>query len=110
MSEALLPWFEAAFLVGQKARAVRKDVPSSLLIAVVFGMGRAMDSWVLGQELGERETRKLVRALVDMTVIRRRPTSTAGLTRGATSQWTPPSQRTLARAHVRVAPGRTWSP
>jgi AcrR family transcriptional regulator len=66
MEGALIPWFEQALVVGQRARAVRKDVPASLLIAVVFGMGQAMDTWVLTQELDPRNVRKLVRIFIGM--------------------------------------------
>ncbi len=66
MEGALVPWFEQVLDLGQRARAVRKDVPASLLIAVVFGMGQAMDSWLLTQELGTAKVRKLVRLLIGM--------------------------------------------
>jgi AcrR family transcriptional regulator len=66
MEGALVPWFEQALAVGQRARAVRKDVPASLLIAVVFGMGQAMDTWLLTQELDIKKVRKLVRIFIGM--------------------------------------------
>jgi len=66
MEGALVPWFEQALVVGQRARAVRKDVPASLLIAVVFGMGQAMDTWLLTQELDPANVRKLVRIFIGM--------------------------------------------
>jgi len=66
MEEALVPWFEQALVVGQRARAVRKDVPASLLIAVVFGMGQAMDTWLLTRELDRANVRKLTRIFVGM--------------------------------------------
>ena len=66
MERALVPWFEQALVVGQRARAVRKDVPASLLIAVVFGMGQAMDTWLLTQELDIKKVRKLVRIFIGM--------------------------------------------
>jgi AcrR family transcriptional regulator len=66
MERALVPWFEQALSVGQRARAVRKDVPAGLLIAVVFGMGQAMDSWLLTQELEPRKVRKLVGVFIGM--------------------------------------------
>jgi len=66
MEGALVPWFEQALVVGQRARAVRKDVPATLLIAVVFGMGQAMDTWLLTQELDPRKVRKLVRIFIGM--------------------------------------------
>lgn len=66
MEGALVPWFEQALAVGQRARAVRKDVPPKLLIGVVFGMGQAMDTWLLTQELDAANIRKLVRIFMGM--------------------------------------------
>jgi AcrR family transcriptional regulator len=66
MEAALLPWFEQALGAGQRARAVRKDVPTGLSIAIVFGMGRAMDTWLLAQQLEEKALRKLVPVFVGM--------------------------------------------
>lgn len=66
MEGALIPWFEQALAAGRRARAVRKDVPPKLLIAVVFGMGQAMDTWLLTQELDAAKVRKLVRMFIGM--------------------------------------------
>jgi len=66
MEGALVPWFEQALAVGQRVRAVRKDVPARLLIAVVFGMGQAMDTWLLTQELEAINVRKVVRIFIGM--------------------------------------------
>lgn len=66
MEGVLVPWFEQALAVGQRARAVRKDVPARLLIAVVFGMGQAMDTWLLTQELDPTNVRKRVRIFIGM--------------------------------------------
>lgn len=66
LERALVPWFERALVVGQRARAVRKDVPRRLLLAVVFGMGQAMDTWLLTQELEPANVRKLVRIFIGM--------------------------------------------
>ena len=66
MEGALVPWFEQALAVGQRARAVRKDVPARLLIAVVFGMGQAMDTWLLTQDLDRGNVRHLVRMFIGM--------------------------------------------
>ena len=69
MEGALVPWFAQALAVGQRVRAVRKDVPPALLMAVVFGMGQAMDTWLLTQELDVASARKAVRMF--MGLIRR---------------------------------------
>jgi AcrR family transcriptional regulator len=66
MEGALIPWFEQALAAGRRARAVRKDVPPKLLIAVVFGMGQAMDTWLLTQELDTAKVRKPVRMFIGM--------------------------------------------
>jgi AcrR family transcriptional regulator len=66
MEGALVPWFEQTLVAGQRARAVRKDLPAGLLIAVVFGMGQAMDTWLLTQELAPANVRKPVRIFVGM--------------------------------------------
>jgi AcrR family transcriptional regulator len=66
MEGALIPWFEQALAAGQRVRAVRKDVPARLLIAVVFGMGQAMDTWLLTQDLDVAKVRKLVRIFIGM--------------------------------------------
>ena len=66
MEGALVPWFEQTLAAGQRARAVRKDLPTTLLIAVVFGMGQAMDTWLLTQELETTTVRKLVRMFIGM--------------------------------------------
>jgi hypothetical protein len=66
MERALVPWFEQALAVGQRIRAVRKDVPATLLIAVVFGMGQAMDTWLMTQELDASNVRKLARIFIGM--------------------------------------------
>jgi AcrR family transcriptional regulator len=60
MEAAVLPWFEKTLVAGQRARAVRKDVPLDFLIALVFGMGQAIDTWFLTQQLDDEALRKLV--------------------------------------------------
>lgn len=44
---ALLPWMTQALAVGQRIGAVRTDVPSDLLLAVVMAVGQAMDTWMI---------------------------------------------------------------
>jgi AcrR family transcriptional regulator len=66
MEQASMPWFEQALAAGQRVRAIRKDVPQGLLIAVVFGMGQAMDAWLLTQQPDDKALRKLARILVGM--------------------------------------------
>jgi AcrR family transcriptional regulator len=66
LEASLVPWFERALVAGQRARAVRSDLPRGLLISVVFGMGQAMDTWLMTQELDQRKLRKLVRVFIGM--------------------------------------------
>jgi len=49
LEEAVMPWIERVLAAGQAGGAVRTDLPSDLLIAVAFGMGRAMDTWLMAQ-------------------------------------------------------------
>jgi hypothetical protein len=66
MERDVIPWFEQAIASGQRVRAVRDDLPGDLLIAVAFGMGQAMDAWLLAQRLDDDSLRRHVGALVDM--------------------------------------------
>lgn len=66
METVLMPWFGQVLAAGQRARAIRKDVPAGLLIAVVFGMGQAMDTWLMTQTLDEKALRKLVPVFTGM--------------------------------------------
>jgi hypothetical protein len=45
---------------------VRDDLPSALLIAVVLGMGEAMDVWMLSQQPADDDLPGLVAALFSM--------------------------------------------
>jgi AcrR family transcriptional regulator len=64
MEAEVLPWFQSALVAGQRARAVRKDLPLDLLIGLVFGMGQAMDTWFLSQQLDDKAMRRLVPLLL----------------------------------------------
>jgi AcrR family transcriptional regulator len=64
--QAVLPWMEHALAVGQRIGAVRTDLPSGLLIAVVFGMGQAMDSWLITQQPDQKDLPRLIGTLIDM--------------------------------------------
>jgi AcrR family transcriptional regulator len=66
MEAAVLPWFEKTLIAGQRARAVRKDVPLGLLIALVFGIGQAIDAWFLMQQLDDKALRKLVPTFLEI--------------------------------------------
>lgn len=51
---------------GQRAGAIRTDVPSDLLISVVMGMGQAMDVWLMTSKPAEDELPRLVSVLIGM--------------------------------------------
>lgn len=66
IEQATLPWIEQALSAGQRVGAVRDDVPPSLLIAVVIGMGEAMDMWLVSQQPNEGALPELIGVLVSM--------------------------------------------
>lgn len=66
IEQATLPWIEQALSAGQRVGAVRVDVPPSLLIAVVLGMGEAMDMWLVSQPPDEGALPELTGVLVSM--------------------------------------------
>jgi hypothetical protein len=55
-----------ALAAGQRAGAVRDDLPSGLLIAVIVGMGQAMDRWLVTRQPDAEDLPQLVGALVSM--------------------------------------------
>ena len=69
MEQGALPWVEQALAVGQRAGAVRSDLPSTLLIAVVVGVGQAMDTWLLTQPADHDDLPQVIGNLID--IIRR---------------------------------------
>jgi AcrR family transcriptional regulator len=66
LEQESLPWVEQALIAGQRVGAVRDDLPAALLIAVVLGMGEAMDVWMLSQQPADHDLPELVAALVGM--------------------------------------------
>lgn len=66
LQQASIPWIEQALAAGQRVGAVREDLPSTLLIAVVMGMGQAMDTWLLSQQPHEDELPGLASDLISM--------------------------------------------
>jgi AcrR family transcriptional regulator len=67
LERAVLPWMEEVLAAGQAIGAVRTDLPSGLLIAVVAGMGQAMDTWMLTPQFdNELALHQLVPVLVNM--------------------------------------------
>jgi len=66
LEQASVPWIERALAAGQSVGAVRDDLPASLLIGVVLGMGEAMDFWLMAQQPKDEELPGLVSAIVSM--------------------------------------------
>jgi AcrR family transcriptional regulator len=66
MSQAVVPWMEDAIGAGQQIGAVRTDLPVGLLIAVVTGMGQAMDTWLLTRRAKRTDLPALIGALIGM--------------------------------------------
>jgi AcrR family transcriptional regulator len=64
--EAVLPWIEQTLGIGQRIGAVRTDLPSGLLIAVVVGKGEAMDSWLITQHPDHDDLPRLIGSLIQM--------------------------------------------
>jgi AcrR family transcriptional regulator len=65
MEQAVLPWMTQALAAGQRAGAVRTDLPPALLIAIIVGMGQAMDTWLITQQ-PDHDLPRLIDALIDM--------------------------------------------
>ncbi len=55
-----------ALTAGQRAGAIHTNLPAILLIAVIFGMGQAMDTWLISQQPDEHDLPRLIGALIDM--------------------------------------------
>lgn len=66
MEEAVLPWLEEVLIAGQEAGAVRTDVPNSLLLATVVGLGQAMDLWVMTQRPDRGDLGRLADIMTQM--------------------------------------------
>jgi len=66
LGQSVVPWLERALAAGQRIGAVRSDLPSGLLIAVVVGMGQAMDTWLVTQPREHDDLPRTVGTLMDM--------------------------------------------
>lgn len=66
LEQASLPWIEQALVTGQRLGAVRDDLPSSLLIAVVLGMGEAIDVWLMIQQPDDGTLPGLIGTLISL--------------------------------------------
>lgn len=66
LEQLAMPWIERVLAAGQATGAIRTDLPSGLLIAVVVGMGQAMDTWLLAEAPDDATRRQLICAFVEM--------------------------------------------
>jgi len=66
MEQASLPWVEQALAAGQRVGAVRDDLPPSLLIAVVMGMGEAIDFWLMSHAPDDAALPGVIASLIGM--------------------------------------------
>ena len=64
--QATLPWLAETVAAGQRIGAIRTDLPADFLIAVLLGMGRAMDTGLIIRPLTEPELAADVHAVIDM--------------------------------------------
>ncbi|MFT4215883.1 MAG: hypothetical protein QM619_01680 [Micropruina sp.] len=51
---------------GQRIGAVRVDLPDDLLFAVAFGIGRALDAWLIARPIDDAQLPGVVAAVIDM--------------------------------------------
>jgi AcrR family transcriptional regulator len=66
LEQASLPWIAQALETGHRVGAVRDDVPDSLLMAAVLGMGEAMDFWLLAQQPDDDSLPGVIATIVGM--------------------------------------------
>ncbi len=64
LEQTVMPWIERTLAAGQAVEAIRTDLPSGLLIAVVVGMGRAMDMWLIAEGPDGDDRRRMIPAFV----------------------------------------------
>lgn len=66
MEQASLPWIAQALEAGHRVGAVRDDVPDTLLMAAVLGMGEAMDFWLMAQQPDDHDLPGVIATLIGM--------------------------------------------
>ena len=65
-TQATMPWLRETMTAGQRIGAVRDDLPDDLLLAVAFGMGRALDAWLIARPIDDAQLPGVVAAVIDM--------------------------------------------
>ena len=66
LEQAIVALDRARLAAGQRAALCATDLPSGLLIAVVVGMGQAMDTWLVTRQPDAEDLPQLMGALVSM--------------------------------------------
>ncbi|MBG0740181.1 hypothetical protein IV500_12400 [Paeniglutamicibacter antarcticus] len=66
LEHASLPWIEQTLAASKRVGAVREDLPTTLLIAVLLGMGEAMDLWLMSQPPNDGTLPELISALLSL--------------------------------------------
>jgi AcrR family transcriptional regulator len=64
--QEVFPWIVGTLAAGQRIGAIRTDVPVELLLAVVMGMGQAVDVWLITRPPDESELEGLIQTLLGM--------------------------------------------
>jgi hypothetical protein len=64
--QEILPWVTATLAAGRRIGAVRSDLPAELLMAVVMGIGQAIDVWVITRPPDDSELERTVGAVFGM--------------------------------------------
>lgn len=62
----MMPWLLGTIAAGQRAGAVRSDLPAQLLVAVAMGMGPALDVWLVTRAGAEDDLDQTVHTLMGM--------------------------------------------
>ncbi len=65
-TQATMPWLRETMAAGQRIGAIRDDLPDDLLLAVAFGMGRALDAWLIARPIDDAQLPGVVAAVLDM--------------------------------------------
>lgn len=65
-TQAAMPWLRETMAAGQQIGAVRSDLPDDLLLAVAFGMGRALDTWLIARPVDDAHLPTVVAAVIDI--------------------------------------------
>ena len=62
----MLPWLLRTVEAGQRAGAVRTDIPQELIVAVAMGLGQAMDVWLVTRAGAAHDLDDTVHTLMGM--------------------------------------------